>query len=150
MTSTLLNHIKRSLELGCSKFLSHRCTSAFVFFRLLFQNSNGTSQVVQLLRLCLPMQETQIQSLVEGLRSRLPRGQKVQNINNRSTTVTNRDLKSNQSVLKETNPECSLEGLMSKLKYQYSGHLLQRADSLGKKTLMLGKIEGRRGRGDRG
>ena len=133
MTSTLLNHIKRSLELGCSKFLSHRCTSAFVFFRLLFQNSNGTSQVVQLLRLCLPMQGTQVQSLVEGLRSCLPRGQKVQNINNRSTTVTNRDLKSNQSVLKETNPEYSLEGLMSKLKYQYSGHLLQRADSLGKK-----------------
>ena len=103
-----------------------------------------------MLRLCLPMQGTQVQSLVEGLRSRLPRGQKVQNINNRSTTVTNRDLKSNQSVLKETNPECSLEGLMSKLKYQYSGHLLQRADSLEKKTLMLGKIEGRRGRGDRG
>ena len=52
----------------------------------------------------------------------------------------------NQSVLKEINPEYSLEGLMLKLKLQYLGHLMQRADSL-KKTLMLGKIEGRRKRG---
>ena len=49
--------------------------------------------------------------------------------------------KSNQSILKETNPEYSLEGLMLKLKFQYIGHLMQRADSL-EKTLMLGKIEG--------
>ena len=53
--------------------------------------------------------------------------------------------RSNQSVLKEINPEYSLEGLMLKLKLQYLGHLMQRADSL-KKTLMLGKIEGRRRR----
>ena len=51
--------------------------------------------------------------------------------------------RSNQSVLKEINPEYSLEGLMLKLKLQYFGHLMQRADSL-EKTLMLGKIEGRR------
>ena len=51
--------------------------------------------------------------------------------------------KSNQSILKEISPECSLEGLMLKLKLQYFGHLMQRTDSLGK-TLMLGKIEGRR------
>ena len=49
----------------------------------------------------------------------------------------------NQSILKETNPEYSLEGLMLKLKLQYFGHLRQRADSL-EKTLMLGKIEGKR------
>ena len=54
--------------------------------------------------------------------------------------------RSNQSVLKEINPECSLEGLMLKLKLQYFGHLMWRADSL-EKTLMLGKIEGRRRRG---
>ena len=53
---------------------------------------------------------------------------------------------SNQSTLKEISPECSLEGLMLKLKLQYFGHLLQRADSM-EKTLMLGKIEGRRQRG---
>ena len=53
--------------------------------------------------------------------------------------------RSNQSILKETNPECSSEGLMLKLKLQYFGHLMQRADSL-KKTLMLGKIEGKRRR----
>ena len=53
---------------------------------------------------------------------------------------------SNQSILKEISPECSLEGLMLKLKLQYFGHLIQRADSL-EKTLMLGKIEGRRKRG---
>ena len=54
--------------------------------------------------------------------------------------------KSNQSILKDISPECSLEGLMLKLKLQYFGHLMRRADSL-KKTLMLGKIEGRRRRG---
>ena len=48
--------------------------------------------------------------------------------------------RSNQSILKETNPEYSLEGLMLKLKLQYFGHLMQKADSL-EKTLMLGKIE---------
>ena len=51
--------------------------------------------------------------------------------------------RSNQSVLKEINPDYSLEGLMLKLQLQYFGHLMQRADSL-EKTLMLGKIEGRR------
>ena len=51
--------------------------------------------------------------------------------------------RSNQSVLKEISPEYSLEGLRLKLKLQYFGHLMQRADSL-EKTLMLGKIEGRR------
>ena len=56
---------------------------------------------------------------------------------------------SNQSILKEINPEYSLEGLMLKLKLQYFGHLTQRADSL-EKTLMLGKVEGRRRRGDKG
>ena len=54
--------------------------------------------------------------------------------------------KSNQSVLKEISPEYSLEGLMLKLKLQYFGHLMRRTDSL-EKTLMLGKIEGRRRRG---
>ena len=54
--------------------------------------------------------------------------------------------KTNQSILKEINPRCSLEGLMLKLKLQYFGHLMQRADSL-ERTLMLGKIEGRRRRG---
>ena len=53
---------------------------------------------------------------------------------------------SNQSILKEISPECSLEGLILKLKLQYSGHLMERADSF-EKTLMLGKIEGRRRRG---
>ena len=53
---------------------------------------------------------------------------------------------SNQSILKEISPECSLEGLMLKLKLQYFGHLMRRADSL-EKTLMLGKIGGRRRRG---
>ena len=52
----------------------------------------------------------------------------------------------NQSILKEISPGCSLEGLMLKLKLQYFGHLMRRADSL-EKTLMLGKIEGRRRRG---
>ena len=52
----------------------------------------------------------------------------------------------NQSILKEINPEYSLEGLMLKLKLQYFGHLMRRDDSL-EKTLMLGKIEGRRRRG---
>ena len=54
--------------------------------------------------------------------------------------------RSNQSILKEINPEYSLEGLMLKLKLQYFGHLMQRTDSF-EKTLMLGKIEGRRRRG---
>ena len=53
--------------------------------------------------------------------------------------------RSNQSILKEISPECSLEGLMLKLKRQYFGHLMRRADSF-EKTLMLGKIEGRRRR----
>ena len=51
--------------------------------------------------------------------------------------------RSNKSILKETNPEYSLEGLMLKLKFQYFGHLMQRANSL-KKTLMLRKVEGKR------
>ena len=54
--------------------------------------------------------------------------------------------RSNQSILKEISPEYSLEGLKLKLKLQYSGHLMPKADSL-EKTLMLGKIEGRRRRG---
>ena len=54
--------------------------------------------------------------------------------------------RSNQSILKEISPECPLEGLMLKLKLQYFGHLMQRADSF-EKTLLLGKIEGRRRRG---
>ena len=53
--------------------------------------------------------------------------------------------RSNQSIIKEINPEYSLEGLMLELKLQYLGHLMQRADSL-EKTLMLGKIEGKRRR----
>ena len=57
--------------------------------------------------------------------------------------------RSNQSILKEINPEYSLEGLMLKLKLQYPGDLMQRTDSL-KKTLILGKIEGKRRKGDRG
>ena len=51
--------------------------------------------------------------------------------------------RSNKSILKEINPECSFEGLMLKLKLQFFGHLMRRADSL-EKTLMLGKIEGRK------
>ena len=54
--------------------------------------------------------------------------------------------RSNQSILKEISPECSLEGLMLKLQLQYFGHLMRRADSL-EKTLMLGGIGGRRRRG---
>ena len=54
--------------------------------------------------------------------------------------------RSNQSILKEISPGCSLEGLMLKLKLQYFGHLMHTADSF-EKTLMLGKIEGRRRRG---
>ena len=57
--------------------------------------------------------------------------------------------RSNQSILKEISPGCSLERMMLKLKLQYFGHLMQRADSL-EKTLMLGGIEGRRRRGNRG
>ena len=56
--------------------------------------------------------------------------------------------RSNQSILKETSPRCSLEGMMLKLKLQYFGHLMRRVDSL-EKTLMLGRIGGsRRGEGD--
>ena len=54
--------------------------------------------------------------------------------------------RSNQSILKEISPECSLEGLMLKLKFQYFGHLMRSADSF-EKTLMLGRIGGRRRRG---
>ena len=57
--------------------------------------------------------------------------------------------RSNQSILKEISPGCSLEGLILKLKLQYFGHLMRRVDSF-EKTLMLGKIEGRRRRGRRG
>ena len=57
--------------------------------------------------------------------------------------------RSNQSILKETSPGCSLEGLKLKMKLQYSGHLMRRTDSL-EKTLRLGKIEGRRRRGRQG
>ena len=64
------------------------------------------------------------------------------NLNSDSWTTR----RSNQSTLKEINPEYSLEGLMMKLKLQYFGHLMQRADSF-EKTLMLGKIEGRRRQG---
>ena len=56
--------------------------------------------------------------------------------------------RSNQSILKEINPEYSLEGMVLKLKLQYFGHLMRKADSLGK-TLMLGKTEGKRRRDDR-
>ena len=56
--------------------------------------------------------------------------------------------RSNQSILKEISPGCSLEGLMLKLKLQYSGHLMRRVDSL-EKTLMLGEIGGRRRRGQK-
>ena len=55
-------------------------------------------------------------------------------------------MRANQSILKEISPGCSLEGLMLKLKLQYFGHLMQRADSF-EKTLMPGKIEGRRRKG---
>ena len=57
--------------------------------------------------------------------------------------------RSNQSILKEISPEYSLKGLMLKMKFQYFGHLMRRTDSL-EKTLMLGKIEGRRRRGQQG
>ena len=57
--------------------------------------------------------------------------------------------RSNQSILKEISPGCSLEGLMLKLKLEYLGHVMQRADSF-EKTLMMGKIEGERRRGPRG
>ena len=57
--------------------------------------------------------------------------------------------KSNQSILKEISPEYSMEGLMLKLKFQYFGHLIRRTGSL-EKTLMLGKIEGKRRGDDRG
>ena len=56
----------------------------------------------------------------------------------------------NQSILKEISPRCSLEGLMLRLKLQYFGHLMQRANSLEKTLMLVGKIEGRRRRDDRG
>ena len=59
-------------------------------------------------------------------------------------------MRSNQSILKEISPGCSLEGLMLRLKLQYFGHLIQRVDSLEKKTLMLGRTGGRRRGDDRG
>ena len=62
------------------------------------------------------------------------------------TTILSSARRSNQSILKEISPEYSLEGLMLKLKLQYFGPLIQRADSF-EKTLMLGKFEGRRRRG---
>ena len=67
---------------------------------------------------------------------------------NLDSVLKSRDitLSTNQSILKEINPGCSLEGLMLKLKLQYLGHLMRRAESF-EKTLMLGKIEGRRRRG---
>ena len=64
----------------------------------------------------------------------------------RNTELTSYHQPGNQSIQKEINPEYSLEGLMLKLKLQYFHHLMRRTDSL-KKTLMLGKIEGRRRRG---
>ena len=67
----------------------------------------------------------------------------------KTVRVPCRAWRSNQSILKESNPEYSLEGLMLKLKLQYIGHLMRRADSL-EKTLTLGKNEGRRRRLDRG
>ena len=64
-----------------------------------------------------------------------------------STRLLTREMQIyNQSILKEISPGCSLERMMLKLKLQYSGHLMQRVDSL-EKTLMLGEIEGRRKRG---
>ena len=65
----------------------------------------------------------------------------------RLLTVTWTARRSNQSILKEISPECSLEGLMLKLKLQYFCHLMRRTDSL-EKTVMLGKIEGGKGEGD--
>ena len=62
------------------------------------------------------------------------------------TVASPLDCKEIQSILKEISPECSLEGLMLKLKLQYFGHLMQRTDSL-EKSLMLGNIEGKRRRG---
>ena len=64
----------------------------------------------------------------------------------RLLSVSSTARRSNQSILKEISPDCSLEGLMLKLEFQYTGHLMRGADSL-EKTLMLGKIEGRRRRG---
>ena len=62
---------------------------------------------------------------------------------------SNQSRRSNQSILKEINPECSLEGMTLKLKLQYFGHVMRRTDSL-EKTTMLGKTEGRRRGDDRG
>ena len=73
-------------------------------------------------------------------------GQKIDAFELWCLRVSWTERKSNQSILKEISSEYSLEGLMLKLKFQYFGHLMRRADLLGK-TLMLGKIEGRRRRG---
>ena len=74
------------------------------------------------------------------------RGMCLRKSSNIFETHTEPFISGNQPILKEINPEYSLEGLMMKLKLQYFRHLIQRADSL-EKTLMLGKIEGRRSRG---
>ena len=66
--------------------------------------------------------------------------------NSRHSRVPRTARKANQSILKKISPEYSLEGMMLKLKLQYSGHLMRRANSL-EKTLMLGKTEGKRRRG---
>jgi len=71
----------------------------------------------------------------------------MQQVNLRLLKVPWTARRSNQSILKDINPEYSLEGLMVKLKVQNFGYLVQRTDSLENKTLMLGKIEGRRRRG---
>ena len=70
----------------------------------------------------------------------------IKNTKNSTRRLLELIKRSNQSILKEISPGCSLEGLMLKLKFQYFGHLMQRADSF-EKTLMMGKIEGRRRRG---
>ena len=79
------------------------------------------------------LEKTLILGKIEGLRRRLLRIHWI-------------SMRSNQSTLKKINPEYSLEGLMLRLKLQYFGHLMGRVDSL-EKTLVLGKIEGRRRRG---
>ena len=81
-----------------------------------------------------------------SLHSSLTETQSLSKVGEDSLRVPWTTSRSNQSILKEISPECSLEGLMLKLKLQYFGHLMQIADSF-EKTLMLGKIEGRRRRG---
>ena len=99
--------------------------------------------------------ELQIQEALELLSARLQNGAELYRQNLKLTTgymsylsriIVGSARRSNWSILNEINPEYSLEGLMLKLKLQYFGHLMQRADSL-KKTLMLGKVESRRRRG---